>query len=109
MPPAVIPSCPVCVWAVSCGSNRGPSTSSSNGDVRVADIDPQQIATFFDKLRKDHSRSVVQKVWTLFRSILEDAVDDDIIGKNPFRRVPMPKTKLPKRPVLATEIVPKVL
>jgi len=83
--------------------------SPTFGDVRIADIEPQQIAAFFDKLRKDHSRSVVQKVWTLFRSILEDAVDDDIIGKNPMRRVPMPKTKLPKRPVLETEIVPKVL
>ena len=52
---------------------------------------------------------MVQKVWTLLRSILEDAVDDDFIGKNPMRRLPMPKTKLPTRPVLETELVPKVL
>ena len=83
--------------------------SPTFGDVRMADIEPQQIATFFDKLRKKHSRSVVQKVWTLFRFILEDAVDDDIIGKNPMRRVSMPKTKLPNKPVLETELVPKVL
>jgi integrase len=83
--------------------------SPTFGDVRVADIEPQQIATFFDKLRRNYSRSVVQKVWTLFRSILEDAVDEDLIGKNPMRRVPMPKTKLPKKPVLETQLVPKVL
>jgi integrase len=52
---------------------------------------------------------VVQKVWTLLRAIVEDAVDDDIVGKNPMRRVPMPKTKLPKRPILEPELVPKVL
>jgi integrase len=83
--------------------------SADFGNVRVADIDPQQIAAFFDKLRKNHSRSVVQKVWTLFRAILEDAVDYDFIGKNPMRRVPIPKTKLPKKPVLETQLVPKVL
>lgn len=36
-------------------------------------------------------------------------MDDDIMGKNPMRRVPMPKTKLPKKPVLETGLVPKVL
>ena len=79
------------------------------GEVRLADIEPQQIAAFFDHLRKNHARSVVQKAWTLLRSIIEDAVDDDILGKNPMRRVPMPKTKLPQRPTLDTELVPKVL
>jgi integrase len=79
------------------------------GEVRIRDIEPQHIATLFDKLRKDHTRSVVQKVWTSLRSIFEDAVDDDIIGKNPMRRVPMPKTKLPKRPTLEPKLVPKVL
>jgi hypothetical protein len=75
------------------------------GGMRISDIAPQLIATLFDKLRKDHTRRVVRKVWTLFRSILEDAVDDDIVGKNPMRRVPMPKTRLPNKKVLPTELV----
>jgi hypothetical protein len=79
------------------------------GDVRIRDIEAQHVAALFDKLRRDHTRSVVQKVWTLLRAILEDAVDDDIVGKNPMRRVPMPKTKLPKKPVLETKLVPKIL
>ena len=63
--------------------------------MRLTDIEPQHVATFLDKIRKDYARSVVLKVWTLLGAILEDAVDDDVLGKNPMRRVPMPKTKLP--------------
>jgi integrase len=79
------------------------------GEVRLADIEPQHIAAFFDQLRNNHARSVVQKVWTLLRAILEDALDDEIVARNPMRRVPMPKTKLPQRPTLDTELVPNVL
>jgi integrase len=64
---------------------------------------------FFDRLRERHVRSVVQKVWTLLHAILEDAVDDELIGKIPMRRVPRPKTKLPRKPVLDRKLLPKVL
>jgi integrase len=73
------------------------------------DIEPQQIAMFFVRLRERHVRSVVQKVWTLLHAILEDAVDDELIGKIPMRRVPRPKTKLPRKPVLDRKLLPKVL
>jgi integrase len=80
------------------------------GNLRLADIEPQYIAAFLDQMRKnDYARSVVLKVWTLLGAVLEDAVDDDMIGKNPMRRVPMPKTRLPFRPVLDSQLVPKVL
>ncbi len=49
------------------------------------------------------------KVWTLLQAVLEDAVDSDVLVKNPMRRVPMPKTKLPQKPTLETDLVPKVL
>jgi integrase len=83
--------------------------SPAFGGVRITDIEPQQIAAFFDRLREHYARSVVQKVWTLLLAILEDAVNDDIIGKNPMRRVPTPKTKLPHKPVLDAKLLPKVL
>jgi integrase len=83
--------------------------SPAFGGVRLAEIEPQRIAAFFDKLRANHARSVVRKVWTLLHSILEDAVDDDIIRKDPMRRVPSPKTRLPYKPVLDRNLVPKVL
>jgi len=79
------------------------------GNVWLTDIDAQHIAIFFDKLRRDHERSVVLKVWTLLRAVLEDATDADILLKNPMRRVPMPKTKLPQKPTLDQDLVPTVL
>ena len=79
------------------------------GDVRLTDIEPQHVATFLDKIRKNYARSVVLKVRSLLGAILGDAVDDDILGKNPMRRVPMPKTKLPYKPVLDTQLLPRVL
>jgi integrase len=79
------------------------------GAVRLQDIDAQSIASFFDRLRRNHARSVVLKVWTLLQAVLNDAVDSDVLVKNPMRRVPMPKTKLPQKPTLDTDLVPKVL
>jgi integrase len=60
-------------------------------------------------MRRAYSRSVVTKCWTLLHSILEDAVDDDIISKNPMRKVGHPKTKLPSKPVLSADLLPGVL
>ncbi len=79
------------------------------GSARMTDIDAQSIATFFDRLRRERARSVVLKVWTLLQAVLEDAVDSDVLLKNPMRRVPMPKTKLPQKPTLDADLVPKVL
>jgi hypothetical protein len=55
------------------------------GNVSLTDIDAEHIAAFFDKLRGDHARSVVLKVWTLLGAVFEDAVDADILLKNPQR------------------------
>lgn len=79
------------------------------GKVRVGDIDAPFITAFFEKVRKAHSRSVVLKLWTLLHAMLEDAVDDDIISKNPMRKVERPKTKLPQKPVLDVDLIRRVL
>lgn len=79
------------------------------GKVRLTDLRPEFITAFFEGLRKKHSRSVVVKCWTLLKSILEDALDDDIISKNPMRKVQHPKTKIPAKPVLDADLLRKVL
>jgi integrase len=79
------------------------------GKVRLVDLKPERITTFFEGLRKKHSRSVVVKCWTLLKSILEDAVDDDILNKSPMRKVQHPKTKLPAKPVLGADLLRQVL
>jgi integrase len=79
------------------------------GKVRLSDVAPAYITTFFEKMRRVHSRSVILKCWTLLSAILEDAVDDDIISRNPMRKVQHPKTKLPEKPVLGPDLIRSVL
>jgi integrase len=79
------------------------------GNVRLSDMTPEQITTFFEQVRQKHSRSVVTKLWTLLHAVLDDATDDDVISKNPMRRVEYPKTKLPAKPVLEAVFLRKVL
>src|ERR1019366_7625317 len=77
--------------------------------IRLVDLTPETITGFFEKLRHVHTRSVVVKCWTLLKSILESAVDDDLLAKNPMRKVQHPKTKLPAKPVLAADLLRQVL
>src|SRR6266851_9753834 len=79
------------------------------GNVRLSDIDPPLIAAFFDRVRKQHSRSVVRKLWVMLKAVLEDAVDDDFIFKNPMRKVPAPKTKIPNKPTMEKTVLGKEL
>jgi integrase len=79
------------------------------GKVRLTDLTAENITLFFDRMRRAYSRSVVTKCWTLLHSILEDALDDDIMSKNPMRKVEHPKTKLPSKPVLSADLLPSVL
>lgn len=79
------------------------------GAVRMVDIDERQINAWLERLRHNRTRSVVQKCWVILKSVLEDAVDDDILAKSPMRKVRRPKTKLPSRPILEKEIASRVL
>jgi hypothetical protein len=46
---------------------------------------------------------------SILKSVLEDAVDDDILTKSPMRKARRPKTKLPSRPTLDKELASRVL
>jgi integrase len=79
------------------------------GNVRLVDLDPGHVTAFFDRLRKEYSRTVVRKCWVMLKAIFEDVVDDDFIAKNPMRKVEYPKTKLPHKPVIDPALLPYVL
>ena len=79
------------------------------GNTLLAEIDAAMIATFFGKLRQKRTRWVVLKCWTLLKSILEDAVDDEFLLRHPMRKLPRPKTKIPNKPTLAGGLIAKVL
>jgi integrase len=42
----------------------------------------------------------MQKIRMLLKSIFEEAVNDDLISKNPMRRLPVPNTPDPDKPAL---------
>jgi integrase len=79
------------------------------GNVRLADFTPEIVSAFFDGFRTVHERSVVNKVWTMLNAVLEDAADDDMIKKNPMRRLDRPKSRIPRKPTLEGGLLRKVL
>jgi len=79
------------------------------GSTRLVDIEERQIADWFEKMRHNRTRSVVTKCWVILKSVLEDAVDDDILIKSPMRKVRHPKTRIPNRPTLDKDLASRVL
>jgi integrase len=51
----------------------------------------------------------MQRIRVLIKAILEEAVQDDLIGKNPMRRLKMPKTEEPQQPYLAKPEIASIL
>jgi integrase len=64
------------------------------GDVRLAQIDKFMLQMHANRLAEKYSESVVEKylVWT--NAILEEALDQDLISKNPARKLEKPQTRL---------------
>ena len=79
------------------------------GSTHLVDIEERQISDWFEKMRHNRTRSVVTKCWVILKSVLEDAVDDDILIKSPMRKVRHPKTRIPNRPTLDKELASRVL
>ena len=83
--------------------------SPAFGNTRIIDIEPEQIARFFTKMCSKHERSVVQKMRTLLNAILEHAIDNELLARNPMRKVGKLKTKLPNKPVIEKSLLARVL
>jgi integrase len=76
------------------------------GDSRLDAIDKFQVQTHLNALAAKFSRSVVQKARVYLKAILEEAVEQDLLAKNPARRLEMPETRRPSaRFLLESEIV----
>jgi integrase len=65
------------------------------GATRIADLDKLTLQRHLNALAESYSRSLVQKVLRQLRAMLEEAVEQDLIAKNPARRVKMPNTRRP--------------
>ena len=59
----------------------------------LQDIERFQLQMIANDLAKRFSKSVVEKFVTWTRAILEEAVDEDFLHKNPARKLRLPETK----------------
>ena len=75
----------------------------------LKDIDHILLANYFAGLKGRCGFWSMQKIRMLLKSIFEEAVNDDLISKNPMRRLPMPNTADPDKPVLEKGDAARVL
>jgi len=78
-------------------------------DVPLAQIDRFQLQKIANGLAQRFSHSVVAKFITWSRAILEEAVDQDFLAKNPARKLLTPETKPENKRFLSIEEIPQVL
>jgi len=75
----------------------------------LKDIDHVFLANYFAGLKSRCGFWSMKKIRMLLRSIFEEAVNDELISKNPMRRLPLPNTADPDKPVLAKADAARVL
>lgn len=68
--------------------------------VRLRDITAPAAAKWLTELAEGYSRSLVQKCRIYLRAILEEAVEQGFLPRNPLRRLPAPRTRPEQRPAL---------
>lgn len=75
----------------------------------LKDIDHIFLSNYFADLKERCGYWTMKKVRMLLKSIFEEALNDGLTPKNPMRRLPLPNTADPDRPVLAKPDAAKAL
>src|SRR5208282_414546 len=71
------------------------------GNLRLSEVDKFRCQIFLNDLAaRGFSFSLVDHNRTLLKAIFEEAIEADLIGKNPARKLKMPETKMPVKFVL---------
>lgn len=76
-------------------------------DLPLAQIDRFQLQKIANGLAQKFSSSVVAKFVTWSRAILEEAVDQEFLSKNPARKLTIPETRAENKRFLKIEEIPK--
>jgi integrase len=79
------------------------------GRTRLCDLRKFDLQTQVNSLAQKYSKSVVDKARTWIRAILEEAVDQEYLQKNPARKLVMPPTRETCKRFLTPEEYRKVL
>ncbi len=78
-------------------------------DKPLSKIDRFSLQMQANRLAEKFSRSVVNKFVTWSRAILEEAVDEDLLLKNPAKKLEMPETREENKRFLTLKEIPVVL
>lgn len=73
------------------------------GERPLAALDKFMLQNHINTLAERYSRSVVEKALIWSRAILEEAVDQEFLDRNPARKLAMPQCRKVARPTLAPE------
>ncbi len=79
------------------------------GAVRLCDLRKFDLQTHINKLAESYSKSVVDKARTWIRAVLEEAVEQEFLQKNPARNLVMPPTRATCKRFLTMEEYRKML
>jgi integrase len=79
------------------------------GALALKSIDKFQVASLLNRMAKNYSEPVVARVRVMLSGILEEAVDQDYIDKNPARTVSLPACRATQKPVLPPETLRRML
>ncbi len=75
----------------------------------LVDIEKFELQMITNRLAQQYSKSVVTKFLIWSRAILEEAVDQDFISKNPARKLVTPETRPENKRFLQLDEIPLVL
>ncbi len=73
------------------------------GEKPLTELDKFDCGIFLNQVAAGFSETVVQHCRTLLKAILEEAVEADLIRKNPTRKLALPEMPEVEKPVLAKE------
>ncbi|HVH86214.1 MAG TPA: tyrosine-type recombinase/integrase, partial [Terriglobales bacterium] len=80
------------------------------GDKALGEITKDDCQKLFNQLAKDDfSFSVIDHCRTYIKAVFEEAIDQDLVAKNPVRKTEMPETRPTDKTVLPMELAGKLL
>jgi integrase len=80
------------------------------GETVLSDIDKFKCQVFLnDVAKRGFSFTVVDHCRTMLKAILEEALDAELLGKNPVRKLVNPETREPDKQVLPKEHARKLI
>ena len=80
------------------------------GNVPLRDLDKFTLQTYLNEMAPNYSKSVLSKIRVYFNSILDEAVDMELLPKNPAARLAVPRSgKRPDDLHLTPEQIPVIL